>query len=476
VSRFWATAAAGGVVVTILLIAGMLFAVRGLDALATAQRERIRAGESQISLAENLRLSGEAMVSASRGYLLTGDRTLLEQLVRANANFDHSLAALRKYARGSHAVVAAQDLARVGDELVQVQKDLVAASGVEAPGLLLRFKAEFLPAHATLVYSLDELVQQTQRRMDALYAQTASERNHLMVRMYVLFGLLVLFAAAITWLFATHTARVYELERKAHEVARRAIATRDELMGVVAHDLRNPLTSIGLKAALVQRLAHAQDVHESAQSIASTVRQMEGLIGGLLDVSVIESGRFFVNPAPCSVDALLRECIDTFSPLFAARGVRLETQDNHQRLTVEADDERIQQLMSNLLGNALKYAPPGSAVRIAVEESDGVARFSVSDSGRGIAAAHLPHVFDRFWKHEQGGGNKGTGLGLFIAKGIVDAHGGDIGVESPPGGGATFYFTLRIVQRRTEGGRHDEIEAPSAYVGGLAEPATLQAP
>jgi signal transduction histidine kinase len=337
----------------------------------------------------------------------------------------------------------------------------------------MRFKAELLPVQAALVYSLDELVQQTQRRMDALHAETARERNHLILRIYVLFALLVLFASVITWLFATHTARLYELERDAHDVARRAIATRDELMGIVAHDLRNPLTSIELKAALLQRLAHTQDLQESAQSIAATVRQMERLIGAMLDVSVIESGRFVVNPAPCNVVGLLRECIDTFSPLFAASGVRLETRASH-RLTVQADCERVQQLMSNLLGNALKYAPARSVVRVTVEERAGLARFAVADAGPGIAGTDVPHVFDRFWKHEQGG-KKGTGLGLFIAKGIVEAHGGEIGVHSEPGRGATFYFTLHLAQQRNESSRTErgDLEFSSSCVGELS---TLRAP
>jgi signal transduction histidine kinase len=462
-------------VVIVLLATGMLFAIRGVDALAAAQRARIRAGESQISLAEELRFSGEAMISSARGYLLTGDRALLEQLVRMNASFDHSLSMLRKLVPESRARRVAQDLARVGDELVRVQRELIAArAGSPAPELLMRFRAELLPMQAALGDSLDRFVQQRQQHLEALYEQSARERHYLMLRIYVLFALLAPVACLLTWLFARR--RMYALETQAHEAARSAIAARDELMGIVAHDLRNPLTSIALKAALVQRLSEAPELRESAESIAGSVRQMERLIGGMLDVSVIESGRFAVRAQPCAVGALMRSCLNTFSPLFAARGVQLEISANH-RLMVQADAERIAQLMSNLLGNALKYAPPRSTVRVTAQEYGGVARFAVADAGPGILPEHLPHVFDRYWKGEAAG-KAGTGLGLFIAKGIVDAHGGDIGVHSAPGAGATFYFTLPIASSRIESARADvaERESPSTCVAGLGGEATLQTP
>jgi signal transduction histidine kinase len=386
-------------IAAVSLAAGMLFAMRGLDALATVERGRVHAGETHVSVAGKMRWSGETIISSARAYLLTWHR-----------------------------------------------------------------------ARTALGDSLDRLTGETQQRLDALYAHSAGERR--MPGVYFAFALLASVACLITWRFARRSA--FEFERQAYEAARRAIAARDEIMGIVAHDLRNPLTSIGLKAALLQRVSEAPEVRESAQSIAASVGHMERLIGGMLDASVIESGRFVVRPEPCSVDALMRSCTDTFAPLFASRGVELETSAN-PRLIVRADSERIEQLMSNLLGNALKYAPPQSVVRVSVEECGAVARFAVSDAGPGIAAADLPQVFERYWKGEESG-KAGTGLGLFIAKGIVDAHGGEIGVHSGAGKGATFYFTLPIAQSRSEGARGDapERKSSSACIAGLGGQATLQ--
>jgi signal transduction histidine kinase len=153
-----------------------------------------------------------------------------------------------------------------------------------------------------------------------------------------------------------------------------------------------------------------------------------------------------VTPAPCGVEGLLREAVELFGSLSAAKQIELRLRGvSEPGLTVQADRERMLQVFSNLLGNAIKFTPQGGQVVLSVERQGEVARFAVSDSGPGIASEHLPHVFDRFWKHEAAG-TKGTGLGLFISKGIITEHGGRLWAESAPGQGATFYFTLPLTQ------------------------------
>jgi signal transduction histidine kinase len=178
---------------------------------------------------------------------------------------------------------------------------------------------------------------------------------------------------------------------------------------------------------------------------------MEYLIKSLLDVSTMEAGRFSVTPAPCSVARVARETSEMFASLAAQREVRLEQRVDGSGLAILADRERVLQVLSNLLGNALKFTPPGGQVTLSVERHGPVVQFAVVDTGPGIPDENLAHVFDRFWKDETPG-KKGTGLGLFIAKGIIDAHGGRIWAESEPGRGARFYFTLPICEpaRSTE--------------------------
>jgi signal transduction histidine kinase len=147
-----------------------------------------------------------------------------------------------------------------------------------------------------------------------------------------------------------------------------------------------------------------------------------------------------VSPDRCSVDDLLKEITDRFGALAVSKHVTLD-HSGLPGVNVCADRERVLQVLANLVGNALKFTPSGGRVEVAATNTSSGVCFSVSDTGSGIAPDHVPHVFDRFWKHEAGG-KRGTGLGLFISKGIVEAHGGRLWVESEPGHGATFRFDL----------------------------------
>jgi signal transduction histidine kinase len=171
---------------------------------------------------------------------------------------------------------------------------------------------------------------------------------------------------------------------------------------------------------------------------------MEELIKSLLDAATIESGGFAVRRSPCTVEALLDETMEVLGSVASSKSVRLEYHLKQAGLTVMVDGERIIQVLTNLIGNAVKFAFEGGTVDVRAEMAADSVELSVSDTGPGIAPAHLPHVFERFWKADTGG-KRGTGLGLYIAKGIVEAHGGRICVESQLGHGATFRFTLPLV-------------------------------
>jgi len=183
---------------------------------------------------------------------------------------------------------------------------------------------------------------------------------------------------------------------------------------------------------------------------------MEYLIATMLDVTTIEAGKFTVRPAPCPVRDLLRETESMFAPLATSKQIRLERRESDADLAVHAERERVLQVLSNLVGNALKFTPQGGCVVLAADREGAVVRFTVLDTGPGIARESLQSVFDRFWKKETAG-TKGTGLGLFIAKGIIEAHGGGISVDSELGHGATFCFTLPIVEHPVQDRASDSL-------------------
>jgi CheY-like chemotaxis protein len=171
---------------------------------------------------------------------------------------------------------------------------------------------------------------------------------------------------------------------------------------------------------------------------------MERLIRDLLDLSNLGRGQLVLERRPCGARALVEEARQAQEAIAVAKGISLVAEVRGEDAHVLCDRGRIQQVFSNIVGNAVKFTPSGGEIRIVGEQDGAETRFSIVDSGQGIAAEALPRVFDRFWRaHETA--HLGTGLGLCIAKGIVESHGGRISVESVLGRGATFTFTLPVV-------------------------------
>jgi signal transduction histidine kinase len=320
-----------------------------------------------------------------------------------------------------------------------------------------RYEADLLPLHREFDGAIARLVQNKDAAIMERYRAAAQQRARLAARLYVLLVVLLLGGAAIAWYFTALLGRSFRKEQHALDTARKALAAREELMGIVAHDLRNPLNAIALKAALMRKRADSISIRQQAQSIENFALRMEYLIRTLLDVATIDAGTFSVVPVQCTIEDLLDATADMFAAAATSRQVRLEQRVTTSGLVVVADRERVLQVLSNLVGNALKFTPSGGCVTIAAEPHGTMVRFAVLDTGPGIASEHVPRIFDRFWKHETFG-TRGTGLGLFIAKGIVEAHGGRIWVESRIGEGATFYFTLPIAEpaaSQIPTGRHE---------------------
>ena len=438
---FGARAMLGYLVVVLLLAAGMVLTVRQLDAVSVTQLARVRAEESQITLTERLRWTGEVIVSSGRAYLITGNHDLLAKLREAEDDFEESVRALRAGAASGLIVNVERAATRFTDKQEQL---IEARRSRRAPEeLAASFENELMPLRRELAEALEGLVEQKHAAIDEAYRQAEMDRARLAVGLYLLLGVLVLMGLAAGWYFARELAHSYREEESAHEAARRALVARDELMGIVAHDLRNPLGAIVMKAALLGKLADRDALRAQAESIENIGMRMESLIKTMLDVATLEAGRFSLTTTPCNVADLLHEALDLFAGLAASKQIRIERHVRDAGLVVVADRERALQVFSNLLGNAVKHTSPGGLVTVSVARQDGMVRFEISDTGPGISSDDIPHLFDRFWKREAPGG-KGTGLGLFIAKGIVEAHGGRIWVASEAGRGATFFFTVPL--------------------------------
>jgi K+-sensing histidine kinase KdpD len=258
-----------------------------------------------------------------------------------------------------------------------------------------------------------------------------------------IFAAMGLTVAALTAGMRQATARSRAAFAKTDEALARldaAYRAREEMLAVVSHDLRTPLGSIMLSSAhLRQSLGPTEaSAAASCDRIDRATRRMETLLRNLLDAATIDAGAFRVQPSSVDVSALVTGTVKLFEPLARQKEVRLMAEVEGLE-TVSCDRERILQTLENLVGNALKFVPREGEVVLAARRRSEEALFEVRDSGPGIARAQLEHIFDRYWKEGRGAG---TGLGLYIARAIVEAHGGRIWATS--NGGTTIGFVLPI--------------------------------
>jgi PAS domain S-box-containing protein len=222
-----------------------------------------------------------------------------------------------------------------------------------------------------------------------------------------------------------------------------ATQLRDQLLGVVAHDLRNPLGAILMQIAALRHSSPGPErrLQKPVEAISRAATRMNRLIQDLLDVTLMEAGQLTIERARLSPGDLLAEAVDMQRPLAASSSIELRVEMDPDVPEVWGDSNRLLQVFENLIGNAIKFTPPGGRITAGATAKDGEVVFRVADSGRGIPSEHLPRVFDRFWQATRTG-RQGAGLGLPITRGIVQSHGGRIWVESTPGSGSTFFFTV----------------------------------
>ena len=242
-------------------------------------------------------------------------------------------------------------------------------------------------------------------------------------------------------------ARSYDAEQEKRRRAELIAQARAEVLGVVAHDLRNPLSLIVTTTELLEEDLEPERRQQILSIAKRAGKQMNRLIGDLLDTAQMQSRRLSLDLEDLSVATILGQADENFRPRAESRQILLTVILPDDNLFVHADALRVQQVLSNLIGNALKFTPPDGYITVRVAPGDDYVAFHVTDSGPGIPDDQIPHLFEQFWQAR--GDKRGVGLGLTIAKGIVEAHGGRIWAESVVGSGSTFSFTLPIVKRST---------------------------
>lgn len=222
-----------------------------------------------------------------------------------------------------------------------------------------------------------------------------------------------------------------------------AVRKREQFLEVISHELKNPLSSVQLSAEVLLR-AHPDDdrTQRRARAIQRAGDRMSTLIQNLLDLGALESGRIAIDARREPAASIVEEAVEHLRPLAGEREQTIEIKARIED-AVLCDRDRVLQIFANLVGNAIKFSPKQTAIEVALTSAAGYVQFSVRDRGPGLATDHAAHVFERYWR-APGAARQGSGLGLFICKGLVEAHGGLIWVESEPGSGSVFHFTLPV--------------------------------
>ena len=236
---------------------------------------------------------------------------------------------------------------------------------------------------------------------------------------------------------------------------RRAVEEREHTLAVISHDLRNPLGAVLMSANVLKRAAgedtQGQLIRTQADRVLRSGERMNHLIEDLLNLAKIEAGQLALNRTTLCGTEFIDEAVETMRPWAQQKRIHLEVEVRTAEFHIECDHGQLWRVLTNLLGNAIKFTPEEGHVKLCVEDhGPDEVLFRVTDSGPGIPAALQAHIFNRFWQARENA-HKGAGLGLAIAKGIVEAHGGRIWVESEAGRGASFQFTVPKAGRRRNG-------------------------
>jgi len=244
-----------------------------------------------------------------------------------------------------------------------------------------------------------------------------------------------------------HVLAVLADEQDAHGAVQREFASRSDFLAVVSHDLRGPLSSISLASTLIGELARdegrprqLQEIADTAGRILRSASVMERLITDLLDVASFEDGRLRVAAGEHDARTLLTGVVDLFQPLAESKSQTLDLSVPATAVPAVFDPNRMLQVVSNVVQNAIKFTPNGGTIRVSARSDGHRCLIAIADDGIGISAPELATIFERF--RQVDGHRGGHGLGLYISKWIVEAHGGRIWVESTHGRGSTFYIAL----------------------------------
>lgn len=453
------------VVFTLLLfaiIANGVLALYSLNTLVASEGvvSRSHAVLAQVHLVETRLLDAE---SAMRGYLLTGDTTYLTPYAMARNTLAREVAQLKSLTAGDAAqqrrIAALTPLLAPLFEDWQQAVDLRAEQRTDAAVAAMRAE-KVQRTMGSIRGLLAEMDGMEERLLDGrLRAAGSSVREAQITMLVATIADIALLAALFLLVWRAFAARERHLreEQTARATAEAAVALRDEFLSIASHELRTPVAVLLGNTQLLERFLASsvqQDtrVRQSFAAIGRQLTRIQALIATMLDVSRIERGHLKIEHGLLDLVALVQVVVEEVRTTTQAHPIEVVVPaDPPPGVFVYGDSLRLEQVMFNLLQNAIKYSPDGGAIHVAVTRADERVSVAVTDHGLGIATEALPHLFERFYRAPAVRSEhiSGLGIGLFIVHEIVTLHGGDVSVVSERGVGTTFTVHLSLAAQET---------------------------
>lgn len=431
-----------GFLATILAaIAICIIALYGLNEAVKSSHVVISDYAQDLILVGRLGTEEEDRVATDRGFLVTGDKTHLTTMVRVRKDFLKVLGTLQQSHISPQHDQFLLEIRAADDSYQQTLSKFIQAkmAGAGSKSLRSRFEEEVQPRRDRLQKAVNDFTTYTRLQLDK-EGKRLSDSNKSIVRLIIAVSFIALALAAAMAITITKT--LSKLYRRIQGIAK----MREEIVETVAHDLRNPVAAVSLSTQTLLKMANSKsvinsdDLRRRAENIKRATDRVNSLIGGLLDLAKMKAGTLSIEKTDVSPKDILEDTFKLFDNIVLERGMILEVQQEPLPL-IQCDFERIAQVFSNLIGNAIKFSVASQKIMVGAHLKGGDVVFSVADQGPGIPAEEQDKVFERYW---QTGIQKraGAGLGLAICKGIMTAHGGKIWVESKLGSGTTFYFSI----------------------------------
>jgi len=326
-----------------------------------------------------------------------------------------------------------------------------ASSGTAALELLLvhDFALALLDIHMPTMdgFELAELMRGTERsRQVPIIFVTAASEPLPMFKGYE-YGAVDVLLKPIDPEILRQKANVFVQLHQQRQQLSAAVKAREDVLAIVSHDMRTPLSVVHTTASMLLNPKYTftpQQIREQHERIKRNVELMNRMIGDLMDMANLRAGKLSIDPKPTVINEVLREAVNSHESPARDKGLTLSYDAGNDVMPADADRARLMQLFQNLLGNAVKFCKAGDRISVVSRTRANHANIEISDTGPGIAAEDLPHIFDPYYSASRKHQKTGTGLGLYISKGIVDAHGGQIRCGSEPGVGTTFNITLPL--------------------------------